>query len=61
MAKDNIDALMNDNNEAQAMIQVLAATVQSKQNSFDNLLTAYIDLQTQFDTLKNSMDTLDKQ
>ena len=61
MARDNINTLMNDNNKAQAMIQSLAETVQSKQNSFDDLSTAHTDLQTQFDALKSSMDTLDKQ
>ncbi len=35
--------------------------VQSKQNSYDDLLMVHTDLQTQFDALKNSMDTLDKQ
>ena len=35
--------------------------VQAKQNSFDNLSTAHGDLQAWFNTLKNSMDTLDKQ
>ena len=60
-ARDNIDALMNDNNKAQAMIKALAETVQSKQNSFDDLLTAHTDLQTWFNALKSSMDTLDKQ
>ncbi len=43
------------------MIQVLAETVQSKQNSFDDLSTAHTDLQPQFNALKSSMDTLDKQ
>ena len=61
MARDSIDALTNNNNKAQAMIQALAATVQSKQNSSDDLLTAHTDLQTQFDAFKNSIDTLDKQ
>ena len=39
----------------------LTTMVQSKQNSYDDLLTAHTDLQTWFDALKNSMDTLDKQ
>ncbi len=60
-AKDNVDALMTDNNKAQAMIKALVTTVQAKQNSYDDLLTAHTDLQTRFNALKNSMDTLDKQ
>ena len=35
--------------------------VQSKQNSYDDLSMVHTDLQTRFDALKNSMDTLDKQ
>ena len=36
-------------------------SVQSKQSSFDDLSTAHTNLQTQFNALKSSMDTLDKQ
>ncbi len=60
-AKDNIYALTDDNNKAQAMIKALVTTVQSKENSYDDLSTAHTNLQTWFDALKNSMDTLDKQ
>ncbi len=60
-ARDNIDTLIDDNNKAQELIMTLMTMVQSKQNSYDDLSTAHTNLQTQFDTLKNSMDTLDKQ
>ncbi len=60
-AKDNIDTLLEDNTKAQATIKMLMNAVQAKQNSFNDILTAYTDLQAQFNTLKNSMDTLDKQ
>ena len=43
------------------MIEALVTTVQSKQNSYDDLSTAHTNLQIWFDALKNSMDTLDKQ
>ena len=43
------------------MIMMLMTTVQSKQNSYDDLSTVHTNLQTQFDALKNSIDTLDKQ
>ncbi len=59
--KDNVDTLMTDNNKVQATIEALVTTVQAKQNSYDDLLTAHTNLQTQFNALKNSMDTLDKQ
>ncbi len=39
----------------------LMSMVQSKQNSYDDLSMVHTDLQTQFNALKNSMDTLDKQ
>ena len=52
---------MDDNNKAQVMITTLMTIAQSKQNSYDDLLTAHTDLQTWFNALKNSMDTLDKQ
>ena len=60
-AKDNVDILTVDNNKAKAVIEALAMTAQAKQNSYDDLVTAHTDLQTRFDALKNSMDTLDKQ
>ncbi len=60
-AKDNVNTLMTDNIKTQAMIKALAMTVQAKRNSYDDLMTAHTDLQTRFDALKNSMDTLDKQ
>ncbi len=60
-AKDNVDALMIDNNKVQAMIKALVTTMQAKQNSYNDLTTAHTDLKTRFNALKNSMDTLDKQ
>ena len=43
------------------MITMLMTMIQSKQNSYDDLLTAHTNLQTWFNAPKNSMDTLDKQ
>ncbi len=44
-AKDNIDALLDNNSKAQDMIKKLTSEVQAKQNSFDDLSTAHSDLQ----------------
>ena len=52
---------MVNNTKAQDMIMKLTNKVQAKQNSFDDLATAHNDLQEQFDRLRYSMDTLDKQ
>ena len=61
IARDNINDLIDENNKARESVMKLISMVQSKQNSYDDLLMVHTDLQTQFDALKNSMDTLDKQ
>ncbi len=45
----------------QSLIKMLSNEVQSKQNSFNNLSKAHMDLQALFNALQNSMDTLDNQ